>query len=94
VTSEYSSSEEEEEEESEGGQAPLRGGSLHPPHREPQRRRRNKHLGRSTEEAACAVEVPVCAAEASGGATAAETVVDLALAEPSRKRKHGLSTLR
>jgi hypothetical protein len=36
VTSEYSSLGEEEE--SDGGHAPLRGGILHPPHREPQRR--------------------------------------------------------
>jgi hypothetical protein len=49
VTSEYLSSEEEEEEESDGGQAPLRGGNLRPPHREPRRRWRNKHLGRARE---------------------------------------------
>jgi hypothetical protein len=47
ATSEYSSSGEEEEEENDGGQAPLRGGSLRPPHREPWRRQRSKHLGRS-----------------------------------------------
>jgi hypothetical protein len=44
MISEYSSSGEGEEEESDGGQAPLRGGSLRLPHREP---RRDKCLGRA-----------------------------------------------
>jgi hypothetical protein len=46
ATSEDSSSGDEEEEESDRGRAPLRGGSLCPPHREPQRWQRSKRLGR------------------------------------------------
>jgi hypothetical protein len=45
ATSEYSSSGEDEE--SDGGPAHLRGGSLRLPHQEPQRRQRNKCLGRA-----------------------------------------------
>jgi hypothetical protein len=47
ATSEYSLLGEGEEEESDGGQAPLRSGSMRPPHREPQRRQRDKCLGRA-----------------------------------------------
>jgi hypothetical protein len=57
--------------------------------------------GRSTKEAervaevpARTTEVPARAAEASRGATVAASVVALAPAEPSRKRKWGFSTLR
>jgi hypothetical protein len=51
-------------------------------------------VGRSTEEAARAVEVPVRTTEASGGATVAATVMALAPTDPTRKRKRGFSTLR
>jgi hypothetical protein len=46
------------------------------------------------EEAAHAAEVPARATEASGGATAAASVVASAPTKPSRKRKRGFSTLR
>jgi hypothetical protein len=49
---------------------------------------------RSTEEAAHVAEVSARAAEASGSATAATSAAAKALAETSRKRKRGFSTLR
>jgi hypothetical protein len=86
VTSEYSSSEEEEEEESDWGQAPLRGRSLRPPHREPR--------GQSTEGAARVAEALARAAEASWSAVAATPAAATVSGEPSRKRKCSFSTLR
>jgi hypothetical protein len=48
----------------------------------------------SVERAARATEAPARAVEASGSAAAAAIGVAATYAEPSRKRKHDLSTLR